>query len=99
MSDTKRTTQHLADLFDATVDELTNLVKNGEVEVVTDKESGEKVAVKKSLSPAMMANVLRLLKDNNITASPAHKGLRKLADATPFRMPDDDVDLSSGTYQ
>lgn len=99
MSDTKRTEKDLADLFDATVDVFTKIVKEGEINIVTDKESGEMIAVKKTISPAMAANVLRLLKDNNITASPAHKGLRKLADMTPFKMPDDDVDLSSGTYQ
>lgn len=97
MAETKRTDAHLADLFDATVDVFTDIVKNGEVELVTDKETGEKIAVKKTISPAMAANVLRLLKDNNITASPAHRGLRKLADATPFKLPTDDD--PQGVYQ
>lgn len=94
MSDTQRTTADLGGMFDDFVDQLKDIVKNGET-VVTEDAEGKPVAVRKTISPAMANVVRQLLKDQNINASPAHKGLRKLAVESATKLPF--VDPSQGT--
>jgi hypothetical protein len=51
----------LADTFE-------DVLKNGEVSIETDKETGERVPVKATVSPAMAAQIRQFLKDNHIEA-------------------------------
>lgn len=79
---TQRTTQDAAEIFDGFVDQLKDIVKNGE-KVVTD-EGEEK---RKTPSPATLNVIRQFLRDQNITASPAHKGVQALAQAEATRLP------------
>jgi len=98
----KRTTQDAADIFDGLVDALKEVVTQGEVEFVKDAE-GNKVAVRKTISPAMANVVRQFLNDQRIQATPANKGLSALAKAAasqaPFQVPGEDDFDPNQTYQ
>jgi ABC-type antimicrobial peptide transport system ATPase subunit len=80
---TKKTTQDLGQVFDGFVEVITDIVKNGEEEVTKD---GDVVRVKPKA--ATLGVIRQFLKDQNITASPEHKGIKKLLDI-PFSVDDD----------
>lgn len=85
---TKRTVQDSAEIFDSFVDTLKDIAKNGETVVTEDGE-----VKRKTPSPATLNVIRQFLKDQNITASPAHKGLREVSQSAtlyPFKVHEDD---------
>jgi hypothetical protein len=90
MSAPKRTTQDAADIFDGFVDTLKEIVTKGETVVTEDGE-----VMRKTPSPAALNVVRQFLKDQNITATSAHKGLASLAakaTALPFSVDEENGD-------
>lgn len=80
----KTTTEDLGNLFDDFVEQLHDIVKNGEDAVVDGK------VVKISAKPATLAVIRQLLKDNGIEArgTKASK-LGDLANSLPFTSDDE----------
>ena len=80
---TRKTTKDLGNVFDDFVETLADIAKNGEEEVTKD---GDVVRIKPKA--ATLGVIRQFLKDQNITASPEHKGIKKLLDV-PFSVEDD----------
>jgi hypothetical protein len=73
----------LADTFE-------DVLKNGEVSIETDKETGERVPVRATVSPAMAAQIRQFLKDNHIEADITKRPLVGLVNGLPFAGSEDD---------
>lgn len=78
------TVDQLGGLHGLLADTFIDLVKNGEVVKVTDKETGEVNALRVTPSAAVLAQARQFLKDNNIEATKANAKLKALADVLPF---------------
>lgn len=92
---TKRTTADMSVMFDGFVDQLNDILKNGEVEMNKDGE-----AIRCTPKAATLSTIRQFLKDQNITATPANKGLSELAikaTALPFEVPSEDNDSRAVT--
>jgi hypothetical protein len=71
---TKRTDKDNAEIYDGFVDTLKDIVKHGETYVDGDGE------LKRKTPAASTLNVIRqFLKDQNMQATAAHKGLREVS--------------------
>jgi hypothetical protein len=88
---TKKTTKDLGEVFDGFVEAIADIVKNGEETVTQDGE-----VVRTKPKAATLGVIRQFLKDQNITASPEHKGIKKLLDI-PFSV--DDADLQDSRIQ
>jgi hypothetical protein len=68
----------LADVFE-------DVLLNGEVAMVTDKETGERVPIRTTVSPAMAGQIRQFLRDNGIEADLTKRKLgQSLAAVLPF---------------
>jgi hypothetical protein len=74
MSKPKRTEADSAEIYDGFVDTLKEIVKHGETYVDSEGE-----VKRKTPAPATLNVIRQFLKDQNIQATAAHKGLREVS--------------------
>lgn len=76
MTSPAKTDQDLADIFDTFVESVNKTLREGE-EIAT--RDGDRIKVRPG--PAYMSMVRQFLKDQGISATPSHPGLKKAQEA------------------